>query len=443
MSCSGLIIAAPASNSGKTFITLGLLRAMKNAGLDIASAKIGPDYIDPGFHSAATEKPCPNLDGWAMRESSLAHQFNSLSKATAVICEGVMGLFDGASLAASDHLNDGSPASLARRTGWPVVLVIDASSQAASVAALIKGFLEFDPQVTVAGVIFNKVGSSSHITLIQTACEKHLPNVRLYGFVPRRSDLELPARHLGLVMAGEHHELDNFLDRAGSFLSEHVDLQGLYDLARQSAYDPVQGTETAFIDPLGQRIAVARDPAFCFAYEHLLDYWRSQGAELMFFSPLNDEGPNEDCDSVYLPGGYPELYAESLSNAHSFQTALRLAAQQKKFIFAECGGYMVLGKIMIDKQATPHPMAGLLDLTTSFEKRKLHLGYRQILVQTDLPFAKKGTALRGHEFHYARVLEENGSAPFSVQNAKGDPLGAMGLYKGSVCASFMHLIDRA
>lgn len=444
MSLSGLIIAAPASNSGKTFLTLGILRALKKSGLDIGSLKIGPDYIDPGFHQAATQKPCPNLDSWAMRDASLAFQFETLSKACrGLVCEGVMGLFDGASLKKPDPRHDGSAASLARKTGWPVVLVIDATAQAASVAALIKGFSEFDPEVHVAGVIFNKVGSQSHIELIEMACRIHLPELRIFGFVPRQNALSLPARHLGLVTASEHRALESFLEHSADFLAEHVDIEGLADLALSSPYSGFSDAKEAFFDPIGQRIAVAQDPAFCFCYPHLLDHWRKQGAEISFFSPLEDEVPHPDCDAIYLPGGYPELHAEKISKAHRFQTALRIKSETAKAIFGECGGYMVLGKLIIDDKGRPHPMCGLLNLTTSYEKRKLHLGYRELSLRYDLPFAPKGTKLRAHEFHYSSVIEEHGQSLFEGQNAKGENLDYMGLTKGCVSGSFMHLIDRA
>lgn len=442
MSTQGLIIAAPASNNGKTFVTLGCLHAFKRRGIKVASAKVGPDYIDPAFHAAATQRLCPNLDGWAMRDLTLSTVLDGLADETdLIICEGVMGLFDGATLPAdSTTRQDGSPADIARRTGWPVVLVIDANAQAASAAALIHGFATFDKDVHVKGVIFNKVGGPGHIQLLKTACEKHLPHIEILGFIPRQNDLALPERHLGLVLAEEHPELDVFLDKSADFLENHVDLDKVQQLACPSRLEATS-TQGAFFPPIGQRIAIARDEAFAFVYPALIEHWRACGAEVSFFSPLADETPDQLCDAIYLPGGYPELHAAHLASCKSFLGALKAYHDIGVTIFGECGGYMTLGKSLQDKDGNIHQMAGLLDLETSFAQRKLHLGYREIEVLQDLPFAAKGTRLRGHEFHYATILSEQGTSPFSATNAAGMALGHMGLMEGRTIASFCHLID--
>lgn len=446
MSAKGLIIAAPASNSGKTFVTLGTLRALVRKGLAVSSAKVGPDYIDPAFHGAATRRICPNVDGWAMRDDTLFDQLNHLSQTSDItICEGVMGLFDGATLP-SDTLSthDGSPADIARRTGWPVVLVIDANAQAASAAALIHGFASFDKDVHVKGVIFNKVGGEGHIKLLENACAKHIPHIDVLGFIPRQTDLSLPERHLGLVLAQEHPELEKFLNASADFLERHIDLDRLYALAETGhlSNDPLS-VKSAFFAPLGQHISIARDKAFAFAYPALLQHWQDQGAELSFFSPLENQAPEPTSDAIYLPGGYPELHAPRLAHNHLFLDSLRSAHQDHKTIFGECGGYMTLGETLIDKDGTAHKMAGILKLETSFAKRKLHLGYRNVTLIEDTPFAAKGTKMRGHEFHYASILKENGRSLFDVKNASDIDMGQMGLQDGNTCASFIHLIDAA
>lgn len=441
MNTKGLIIAAPASNSGKTFVTLGCLHALKRRGLDVASAKVGPDYIDPAFHGAATRRLCPNLDGWAMRDCTLSAILDQHLNADLVVCEGVMGLFDGATLPAENpSTKDGSPADIARRTGWPVVLVIDANAQAASAAALIHGFASFDPDVHIKGVIFNKVGGPGHIQLLKNACEKYLPDITILGFIPRQTELALPERHLGLVLAEEHPELDKFFDQSADFLEEHLDLDKLQQLGEPSR---LTGAESngSFFNPIGQRIAIAKDKAFAFAYPALLDHWQKSGAELTFFSPLEDETPDQLCDAIYLPGGYPELHAGKLSANKNFMGALRAYHDIGTTIFGECGGYMTLGKSLADKDGVVHEMAGILDLETSFAKRKLHLGYREIDVLEDLPFLKKGARLRGHEFHYASILNEEGTRPFTAKNASAIAMGEMGLIKGNCVASFFHIID--
>ncbi|WP_135080413.1 cobyrinate a,c-diamide synthase [Terasakiella sp. SH-1] len=443
MSTTGLIIAAPNSNSGKTFITLGSLRALQRRGVSVSSAKVGPDYIDPAFHGAATKRLCPNLDGWAMREDTLFHTLHNLSdQSDLIICEGVMGLFDGATLPADSPSNkDGSPADIARRTGWPVVLVIDANAQATSAAALIHGFATFDPDVHVKGVIFNKVGGPSHIQLLKNACERHIPHIDVLGFVPRQNDLALPERHLGLVLAEEHPELESFLNQSADFLENYIDLDKLVSLAQTKPL-PSPSANNAFFPPLGQNIAIAKDKAFAFAYPALLHHWQEQGASFSFFSPLSNEAPDPDCDAIYLPGGYPELHCEQLAQNSYFLEALRTRHQNNTTIFGECGGYMVLGKTITDKEGRAHQMAGILDLNTSFAKRKLHLGYRDVTCLVDTPFAKKGERLRGHEFHYATILHEDGTAVFDCRNASGHVLGAAGLQKNNCTASFIHLIDK-
>jgi len=436
----GLIIAAPSSGSGKTLFTLALLRALRNASLSVASAKVGPDYIDPAFHHAASAQPCLNLDTWAMRPDTLAYLIQALNNsADLIIAEGVMGLFDGADC--DDDLADGSTASLARRTGWPVVLLVDARAQAASAAAVVRGFAEHSPDVRVAGVIFNRVGSTSHADTLTRSCHRHLPDIPVLGCLPRNRELVLPERHLGLVQAGEHADLENFLDAAARWVCEHVDLAAVQGLARPSSRQTFEPSAT-LLAPFGQRIAVARDQAFAFSYTATLDGWSAAGASILPFSPLAGEAPTPDCDAIYLPGGYPELYAGQLAS-NGFIDGIQHAASMGTQVFGECGGYMVLGETLIDAGGTRHKMAGLLALETSFAERKLHLGYRDTMTVTNSLLGSTGSAFRGHEFHYAAIIREPPEqALFSVKNARGNELGSGGLVAGNVAGSFMHLIDR-
>ena len=258
----GLVIAAPSSGSGKTVVTLGLIRHLAGLGRDVASAKAGPDYIDPAFHAAAGGRQCLNLDPWAMRADVLAATAAGLN-ADMVVCEGVMGLFDGAFVKADetgDDDNDGSTAALSRLTGWPVVLVIDARAQAASAAAVLKGFAEFRDDVSIAGVVFNRVGSGRHGEILRRACEQSVPAVPVLGCLPRADGLILPERHLGLVQAVEHPDLERFLGNAAGLVADHLDVDRLLDLARPLRLDG--GGHYPPLAPLGQRIAVADDEAF-------------------------------------------------------------------------------------------------------------------------------------------------------------------------------------
>jgi cobyrinic acid a,c-diamide synthase len=432
MPAPGLILAAPASGSGKTVTVLALLRHFRNAGIDVASRKIGPDYIDPMFHTAASGRPCINLDPWAMRPETLAAL--AQESADLLIVEGVMGLFDGA----AD--GTGSTADLAAVTGWPVVLVVDVKSHAQSAAALVHGFATFRNDVPIAGVILNRVGSAKHEALLRIAL---MPlGIPVLGALPRLDAFALPDRHLGLVPAGEHEGLESFLDKAADAVSRHIDTSALQDLARPARL-PRSGTSSS-LPPLGQRIAVARDAAFVFAYQHLLDGWKAQGAELLPFSPLADEPPPLTADAIYLPGGYPELHAGRLAGAHRFLEGLRTAAARGTVIFGECGGYMILGRTLEDADGVSHAMASLLPLDTSFAKRRLHLGYRHAVAVTGTPFGRAGTVLRGHEFHYSSIVCEDDTQPlFMARDACGADLGAMGTHHGSVMGSFLHIVDRA
>jgi cobyrinic acid a,c-diamide synthase len=441
----GLLIAAPASGSGKTLVTLALLRRYRNEGRAVASVKVGPDYIDGAFHSAAGGQTCLNLDTWAMRPETLAALFRRAGEgADLLLGEGVMGLFDGAPPVEGTPGSGpapGSTAALAAATGWPVVLVVDAKGMAASAAALVQGYAGFDRRVTVAGVVFNRVGGASHAEVLREACAPL--GIPLLGALPRREDLQLPERHLGLVQAIEHPDLEGLLERAAAWAGEHLDLAALAALARPAAPGSEDG-EAQPLPPLGQRIAVARDEAFAFSYPFVLDGWRAAGAEVSVFSPLADAAPDADADAVYLPGGYPELHAGRLAGNRAFLEGLRAAASRGAAVYGECGGYMVLGQGLEDPQGDRHAMAGLLPVVTSFRRPRLSLGYRQAELAAAGPLGAAGAAFRGHEFHFARLLGEPSGAPlFRCRDARGRDLGGVGGREGSVSGSFMHLVDRA
>lgn len=340
-----------------------------------------------------------------------------------------MGLFDGAAG------GGGSAADLAVAVGLPVILVVDCAKQAQSVAALVHGFRSYRPDVKLAGTILNRFGSARHETMLRTALAPL--DVPVLGALPRLKALELPERHLGLVQAGEHLELEAFLEQAATVCSEHVDLSAL-----EGAAFPLRSpakVELKLPAPLGQRVAVARDVAFAFSYPHLLDHWQNSGAELSFFSPLADEMPQAGADAVYLPGGYPELHAGKLADASRFKAGLRDAAQAGKLVYGECGGYMTLGSGIVDASGNRHEMLDLLPLETSFAARKRHLGYRELQPLGGLPW--KGN-LAAHEFHYASIVSEKGADRlFRAKDAEGNGLADMGLRNGTVMGSFAHVIS--
>jgi cobyrinic acid a,c-diamide synthase len=438
---NGVIIAAPASGSGKTLLTLGLLRHLAQQGKRVVSAKVGPDYIDPAFHAAASGRPCRNLDAWAMRPATMATNLVGLEDdAELAVCEGVMGLFDGARVPIGDI--SGSTADVARLTGWPVVLVVDARAQAASAAAVVRGFATHQPDVRTAAVIFNRIGGPGHAAILRQACAETLPEIPVLGCLPRGEGLSLPERHLGLVQALEHPDLETFMAGAASMVAEHIDTKALLELAKP-ALTNASPVADAVLPPLGGRIAVARDTAFAFIYDHVLEGWRAAGAEIELFSPLADEAPGAEADAVYLPGGYPELHAGKLAANSCFMQGLRNAAGRGAALFGECGGYMVLGRGLVDADGARHAMAGLLPLETSFAAPRLHLGYRRAALSHNGALGDANAIFRGHEFHYAKVLSETGAEPlFRIADAAGEDLGVAGLTTGRVAGSFIHLIDR-
>jgi len=424
---NSFLIAAPSSGAGKTLVTLGLLRAFKNSGMRTLSAKAGPDYIDPAFHAAATGAPCVNLDPWAMRDTLIRSQVNDISSISdLMIVEGMMGLFDGA----AD--GTGSAADLAETLRLPVVLVVDVSSMSFSIAALVKGFRDHRSSLNFAGVILNKVGSERHEAMLRGAL--FAEGIVVLGAIPRDSSLEIPSRHLGLVQAGEHEGLEVFITKAADHVSAHCDMVALGALN-----GPISSSVNELsLPPLGQRIAIARDQAFAFSYQHVLNGWKQSRADLSFFSPLADEAPDPAADAVFLPGGYPELHVEKLSKALTFKDGLKDAADRGALIYGECGGYMVLGEGIVDTDGEQHAMVGLLKLETSFEKRKLQLGYRQIKASQFV----LGDQFRGHEFHYTTALREEGTPLFEASDALGVSIGNVGLRNGNVMGSYLHVIDR-
>ncbi|PIL21489.1 cobyrinic acid a,c-diamide synthase [Puniceibacterium antarcticum] len=410
---------------------LGLLRALADDGLRVQAFKSGPDYIDPAFHRAASARASFNLDTWAMGDGLLNAIAAQAAGAEICIAEGSMGLYDG--VATRGQSGFGSSAETALRMGWPVVLVVDVSGQAQSAAAVALGFKMYNPELLFAGVILNRVASPRHERLARLGMEQ--AGLTVLGALPRRGDLTLPERHLGLIQAVEHPDLEAAIVGYADFLRAHVDLDAIKAEARGNG----PGPGGALPQPPAQRIALAQDAAFSFAYPHLVEGWHAAGAEVLPFSPLADEAPAKDADLVWLPGGYPELYAGRLAGAQTFADGLRSHAQTRP-VHGECGGYMALGTALIDKDGTRHPMVGLLGLVTSYEKRKLHLGYRQAQLQTTMPGYAPGRRLRGHEFHYSTILEQPDAPLATVADADGNPVAETGSCRGQVTGTFFHLI---
>jgi cobyrinic acid a,c-diamide synthase len=438
MSARGLIISAPRSGAGKTIVTLALLAALRQRGMAVRAAKAGPDYIDPGFHAAATGHACVNLDTWAMPPALLGRLVDeAASNADFLLVEGAMGLFDGLPGPVG---RTGAAADLAARFGLPVLLVLDVSGQSQTAAALVRGLATHDAAVGIAGVVLNRVGSERHRLLVSGAIA--VLGVPILGAIPRDATLALPERHLGLVQANEHPGLSEWIERLAAVAEQHINLDEVVATSATLTPGAAKGRSTA-LPPPGNRIALAADAAFSFIYPHVLDGWRRAGAEVVRFSPLADEPPPDDCDSCWLPGGYPELHAGTLAAAARFRVGLvRFAATRP--VHGECGGYMVLGERLIDAAGARHAMTGLLGHATSFAHRRLHLGYREAKLLAECPIGPARARVRGHEFHYATLLPSANDAPLAeLRDGEGRPLGPDGGRRGHVTGTFFHAIAPA
>lgn len=343
-----------------------------------------------------------------------------------------MGLYDG--VATRGQTGFGSSAETAARMGWPVVLVVDVGGQAQSAAATALGFRAYQPDLPFAGVILNRVASPRHERLTRLGMEQ--AGLTVLGSLPRRGDLTLPERHLGLIQAVEHPDLEAAIAGYAEFLRSHVDL----DAIRRAAVGRTLPNGGALPTPPAQRIALARDAAFSFTYPHLLEGWRAAGAEILPFSPLANEAPDPTADLVWLPGGYPELHGGTLAAAETWRDGMTQHAETRP-IHGECGGYMTLGEGLIAKDGSRHRMAGLMGLVSSYEKRKFHLGYRRAVLREPMPGFGAGAALRGHEFHYTTILEEPDVPLADVFDADGNPVVETGSRRGRVSGTFFHLIS--
>jgi len=445
-----IIIAAPCSGSGKTTITLGLMEYFRRRGLKVAPFKVGPDFIDPGYHRLVCGRPSINLDGWICPPEFVRQTFDYHSAgADIAIIEGVMGLFDGIS-GVSDQ---GSTAHVARIIGAQVVLVVDAGSQARSAAVLVKGFAEFDPRVRVAGVIFNNVASENHARILREAMETVSTDTRALGFIPRDVRLHIPSRHLGLLTADENPLSGEFLDHLAEVVRDHLDLGLLWSAGTPCPTDPVlpfeenRGQVYTF-DNLVKSvdltpIAVARDEAFCFVYEDNLRLLREAGAELVPFSPLRDKQLPGDIGGIYLPGGYPEAFAALLEENRAIKGEIRNAVEAGMPVYAECGGFIYLTEgvaVVHNEMELFHQFLAVFPVKTRMLIRRKALGYREVVLTGTTPTGAKGTTARGHEFHYSEMEE----MPDAVERRyllrrSGVDLGAEGYSYKNCLASYVHL----
>jgi cobyrinic acid a,c-diamide synthase len=430
----GLVIAGTQSGVGKTTVTLGLLYALARRGMTVQPFKVGPDFIDPGHHTRAAGRVCRNLDGWMLsREANLALFRRQARGADVAVVEGVMGLFDGYDGASEA----GSTAQMAKWLGLPVLLVVDARAMARSAAALVHGFASFDPALGLAGVVFNRIGSPSHLEYLQQALTA-LPGVRCFGGLPRDQELAIPERHLGLATAEDHPLDEAYLEHLVDRLETNLDLPGLLAALPQLALP--EDIAPAVTAPM-VRLGVARDRAFCFYYPENLELLASFGAELVPFSPLEDRELPAGLDGIYLGGGYPELYAGQLAGNEPLRQALKAGAARGLPIYAECGGLMYLAREILDLEGRVHPMAGVFPFTVRMLPRLRALGYREVTLAADSLLGPAGITARGHEFHYSEIVGEPDGVPrlYRLTPRRGGMAVNEGYSAGRVLASYVHL----
>jgi cobyrinic acid a,c-diamide synthase len=430
----GLVIAGTQSGVGKTTLTLGLLAALRRRGLLVQPFKVGPDFIDPGHHSRAAGRVSRNLDGWMLsREANEALFSRQASQVDVAVVEGVMGLFDG-----YNGLSEaGSTAQVAKWLRLPVLLVVDARAMARSAAALVHGFATFDPELILAGVVFNHVGSAGHLAYLRQALAQ-LEGIKCWGGLPRNRELAIPERHLGLATAEDHPLDDGYLTQLADLMEAHLDLDGLLAALPRV---PLTREEPQPAAPATVRLGVARDAAFCFYYPENLELLARFGAELVPFSPLSDRELPADLHGLYLGGGYPELKASQLSANEAMRRAVREGAAAGLPIYAECGGLMYLAEEITDLQGERHPMAGALPLQVRMLPRLKALGYREITLAAAGPLGPPGTRARGHEFHYSELTREPPGLKrlYLIAGRRGGEPAAEGYYCNQVLASYVHL----
>jgi cobyrinic acid a,c-diamide synthase len=438
------MIAAPMSGSGKTTVTAGLIAALAARGLHVAPFKVGPDYIDPSYHQRAAGWACHNLDAWMLAEDQVvALLARHTQGADLALIEGVMGLFDGVS--GSDDI--GSAAHLARLTGTPVLLVLDAGAMARTAAALIQGLRDFDPRVRLAGVILNRVGGAGHAAIIREALDDSA-GVPVVGFIPHHESLHLPERHLGLIPVTEAGQCDDWLQRVRAQVEATVDLDQVIAIAQSAAPLACSPTLPVAVSPrrrVTPTIAVARDAAFSFLYEDNLDLLRDAGAQIEFFSPLTNPALPPSASALYLCGGFPELYAAELAANESMRRAIRAAAADGMPIYAECGGLMYLAEAIVDQHGVTHRMVGMLPGVSHMTGR-LSMGYRTVQALHNGWLWRAGEQVRGHEFHYSVWAGLNGAMRLAYIVLPGALQPAPrfeGAQIGTIFASYIHLHFRS
>lgn len=429
------MVAGVSSGSGKTTVTLGIISALKNRGLSVSAFKCGPDYIDTSYHSFVSGNPAINLDLWMMEESGLKECFKRNSNdSDCSIIEGVMGLFDGV----DSKSNFGSSAHIAEMIDVPVILVVDCSGMARSLAAVVKGYCEFMPELKVAGIIANRVGSSHHANLLKDALDsKKLPP--LLGYLTIDNSLTLEERHLGLIPEVEKKQKNDFFIRLAEKIEKEINIDLLLEcsvkirMKADSEKDSLKKGKKI-------KIGVAKDEAFSFYYPENLRAFENAGADLVYFSPIHDKKLPKKLDMIYIGGGYPEIYVEELSNNSSMKDSIKAFAESGKTVYAECGGLMYLSSKLVQDNGISYSMCEVLPITTVMDKQLRRLGYREIQTTIDSLLGPAGTTIRGHEYHYSYMEDDSQIINiYKLSYPLNSDLKSVGYMYNNVLASYVHL----
>ena len=430
-----LVIAAPSSGSGKSTIASGLMAALAQEYI-VQGFKVGPDYIDPGYHSIASGRISRNLDTWMVSKDEVKRAFaRGVQDADIAIVEGVMGLYDGY----DGTTESGSSSEVAKLLGATVILVINVAKMARSTGAIALGYRNFDSELNLAGVICNNVGSAAHALWVTQAVESI--GIPVLGCLPRTQALNIPERHLGLHTAVERTaEVETFLDHAAPLVRENINLTKVWEIARSNKPWEIPANANMTAREIVTRIGVARDEAFCFYYEDNFDWLRAAGAEIVFFSPLHEQALPENVSGLYLGGGYPELYAAQLAANLPMMNAIKAAITAGMPTYAECGGLMFLTENITDLQGNSHAMLGAIPGRARMAG-KLTMGYRQVTAVRDSILFKVEDLIRGHEFHYSDWLEQPENIPhaYAVSPRASEEVRYEGFSQDNVLASYVHL----
>ena len=434
-----VMIAGTNSGVGKTTVTLGIMSALVQKGINVQGFKAGPDYIDPSHHTFVTGSASRNLDTWLMGNSACRELFErAAANADISVIEGVMGLYDGS----IDSTGYGSSAHLAKILNTPVILVVNARGVAQSAGAIVMGFKEFDKDIQLSGVIVNNVASSNHYECIKKTIEDSC-SVTVLGYLKKDKDIIIPERYLGLVPSAENRINSALYEKLGQMVLETIDNDRLLNAASSTGIFP-DFNKSIFInknDSLNVTLAIAKDNAFCFYYQDDIDLFETLGAKIKYFSPLNDRYLPDDIDGIFIGGGFPELYAAKLMKNESMRNSILEAHKQGVVIYGECGGMMYLLEKLIDCDDRSFKMCGVLKGTAKMENKRQGLGYVIADAVCDNIICKSGDTFRAHEFHWSKLLDipHDNVFAYNTRKSNGSKSGFDGLLNKNVLASFTHV----